>query len=174
MNKFNLKIITLFGIGYLSKAPGTWASFATCIFYSILIINEVNFALPVILFFFLLIYSIPLIDKNSSSFKEKDSKEIVIDEFLGQSVPILLGYYFIFRDLHDFVSCCRRGYGGRGEDLFVLMIVSFLAFRLFDITKPFPINLIDKKMKNGLGVVLDDILAGFYAYLFLLILTELI
>ena len=53
------------------------------------------------------------------------------------------------------------------------MIVSFLAFRFFDILKPFPINLIDKKMKNGFGVVLDDIVAGIYATIFLYIYSSL-
>jgi len=168
MNKFDLKIITLFGIGYLSKAPGTLASFATCVFYSLLIINSVNLKWPLILFFFLLIYGITLIDKNSSSFKKKDSKEIVIDEFLGQSVPVFLGYYFIFDGLGPPFNLTSDD-----EKIFTLMIVSFLAFRFFDILKPFPINLIDKKMKNGFGVVLDDIVAGIYATIFLYIYSSL-
>ena len=48
------------------------------------------------------------------------------------------------------------------EIKFIHWLIAFLLFRFFDIFKPFPINLIDKKVKNGLGVVLDDVVAGIY------------
>ena len=100
------------------------------------------------LFLILLIYSIILIDKLSHHFKEKDPKEIVIDEFFGQSIPLVLmsGYIISSGEVYPF-------------------FLAFILFRFFDIYKPFPINVVDKKMKNGLGVVLDDIVAGIYSTL---------
>ena len=48
----------------------------------------------------------------------------------------------------------------KGLHLFVL---AFILFRIFDITKPYPISYIDKNIKGGLGIVLDDVVAGFIA-----------
>ena len=101
-----------------------------------------------IAFLVILVSSIIFINKYSSNFTEIDAKEIVIDEFLGQSLPIFLLYYPIQK--------------GDPESAWVYLIMCFILFRFFDILKPFPINLVDKKIKNGFGVVLDDLLAGVY------------
>ena len=53
----------------------------------------------------------------------------------------------------------------RMDDLFVITLPCFVLFRFFDIVKPSPINFIDKKLKNGLGVVMDDIIAGLFSLL---------
>ena len=76
------------------------------------------------------------------SFSSSDPKEIVIDEFIGQSIPLLL---------------C--------ENNFFLIILSFLLFRLFDISKPWPAIYFDLKIKNATGVLMDDIIAGLYSFL---------
>ena len=148
MNNIAIQLITMFGIGRISKIPGTIASFVTCLFYFLCIIFNVNIIFLLITFFIILILSIIFINKYSSNFTEIDAKEIVIDEFLGQSIPILFMYYPIQKD--------------DPEIAWIYLITVFILFRFFDILKPFPINLIDKKMKNGLGVVLDDLLAGIY------------
>ena len=148
MHNIAIQLITMFGIGRISKIPGTIASFVTCLFYFLCIIFNVNIIFLLITFFIILILSIIFINKYSSNFTEIDAKEIVIDEFLGQSIPILFMYYPIQK--------------GDPEILWIYLITVFILFRFFDILKPFPINLIDKKMKNGLGVVLDDLLAGIY------------
>ena len=148
MNNIAIQLITMFGIGRISKMPGTIASFVTCLFYFFCIILNVNLIVLLIIFLIVLILSIIFINKYSSNFAEIDSKEIVIDEFLGQSIPILFMYYPIQK--------------GDPEVAWIYLITVFILFRFFDILKPFPINLIDKKMKNGLGVVLDDLLAGIY------------
>ena len=98
-----------------------------------------------------------MIDNLEGEFDEIDSKEIVIDEFLGQSIPILF-FYIIF-------------YEGSVSNTFFLIIVflSFVGFRFFDILKPYPINYVDKNMKNGFGVVLDDLIAGFFTLIVLYI-----
>ena len=149
MNNFPIQLITMFGIGRISKMPGTIASFVTCIFYYLCIIFGVHIKFLLIAFLVILVSSIIFINKCSSNFTEIDAKEIVIDEFLGQSLPI----FFLYHPL-------QKGdpFGGA----LVYLIMCFILFRFFDILKPFPINLVDKKMKNGFGVVLDDLLAGVY------------
>ena len=153
-NKNGLSILTLFGLGNSKKAPGTVASLVTCVIYIFLYFLNIK---AIILLFFLIIvsiYSIVLIDKTLNKFKNKDPKEIVIDEFIGQSIPMLFIYHTA---QYDWLSIRLDG-----EDFFVIFI-SFISFRFFDIIKTYPINLVDKKMKNGLGVVLDDVIAGIYS-----------
>ena len=149
MNNFPIQLITMFGIGKISKMPGTIASFVTCIFYYLCIIFGVHIKFLLIAFLVILVSSIIFINKCSSNFTEIDAKEIVIDEFLGQSLPIFLLYHPLQK-------------GDPVEGALVYLIMCFILFRFFDILKPFPINLVDKKMKNGFGVVLDDLLAGVY------------
>ena len=152
IDKIGLALLTLFGIGHIKYAPGTVASFVTCLIYYPLILIKINFIYLLIIFLILLIYSIILIDKLSHHFKEKDPKEIVIDEFIGQSIPLIFMSEYIISSKNPF-----------------LFFLAFFLFRFFDILKPFPINIIDKKMKNGLGVVLDDIIAGIYTSITILI-----
>ena len=81
----------------------------------------------------------------------------MIDEFLGQSIPILF-FYIIF-------------YEGSVSNnfFFIIVFLSFVGFRFFDILKPYPINYVDKNMKNGFGVILDDLIAGFLTLIVLYI-----
>ena len=152
IDKIGLALLTLFGIGHIKYAPGTVASFVTCLIYYPLILIKINFIYLLIIFLILLIYSIIIIDKLSHHFKEKDPKEIVIDEFIGQSIPLIFMSEYIISSKNP-----------------LLFFLAFFLFRFFDILKPFPINIINKKMKNGLGVVLDDIIAGIYTSITILI-----
>ena len=93
IDKFGLALLTMFGVGRINTAPGTWASITTVLIY-LFIFFYIDFKIVVSIFFTLLILSIFLIDKLSHHFKNKDPKEIVIDEFLGQSIPILVVYYY--------------------------------------------------------------------------------
>ena len=80
----------------------------------------------------------------------------MIDEFIGQSIPVLTIYNFIDKNnLNHFIF---------------FTLISFILFRIFDILKPYPINKIDRDMKNGFGVILDDIVAGLYSAIILLII----
>ena len=133
----------MFGIGFL-PISGTIGSliaiFVYFIFYNYL--NLLSFIVFIILIFF---YSIFFLDKTiKRSFSTSDPKEIVIDEFIGQSIPLLL---------------C--------ENNFFLIILSFLLFRLFDITKPWPASYFDLKVKNANGILMDDIIAGLYTFFFI-------
>jgi phosphatidylglycerophosphatase A len=146
IKKFNIGLLVMFGLGYSKFMPGTIASFVTLLIYNFLFILQINIFFLLILFLVVLIYSTFIIDKLSNNFSSIDAKEIVIDEFIGQSIPILSIYFMIEpNNLIEFI---------------LLTLISFVIFRIFDIFKPFPINLVDKKIKNGFGVIFDDVLAG--------------
>ena len=168
IDKFGLAILTMFGIGYFKYAPGTAASFVTCLIYYILWLSDFSLhSNKIYLVFFLIIilfYSIIIIDKLSHLFKKKDPREIVVDEFVGQSIPLMS---FIF-SADTFVPI-----GEKTDNLTIFILLAFLLFRFFDIVKPFPINIVDKKMKNGLGVMLDDIIAGIYSTVVIYIIYAL-
>ena len=156
IDKFGKSILTLFGIGYFKYAPGTAASIVTCALWLLLYSLEINFLLLAFLYLIILLYSIILIDKLSKKFSEVDAKEIVIDEFLGMSLP-LLAFYSSLDQLGSWHNV-------NVDYIFLKYILpSFVLFRFFDIVKPYPINLIDKKLKNGLGVVMDDLIAGLFS-----------
>ena len=153
----NYLFITLFGIGNIKTAPGSFASFFTCIVIYILfhLVNlDKNIILLILIFIFLLsIIAIKIYTKN---FINKDPQEIVIDEFIGQSIPL-----YLYEISHD-----------RDKDQFeaiIFYIIIFVLFRFFDIIKPYPINIIDTKFKNTYGILLDDILAGVYTVITLIL-----
>lgn len=139
----------MLGIGNSKYAPGTVASFVTSVLFVCFYNFQVNILLLILYIFLIFIYSVYSIENFKNSFSSIDAKEIVIDEFIGQSVPILTIYNLIEKNnLSHFI---------------LFTFVSFVLFRIFDILKPYPINKIDTEMKNGLGVVLDDIVAGIYS-----------
>ena len=156
INKLNIILLTMFGIGNSKFAPGTVASFIACLIYIFCFNFEISIVLLILINLVILIYSIIIIDKYPKNFQSIDAKEIVIDEFIGQSIPVL-SIYSIFSE----------NYFGQ---FIMFTLISFILFRFFDILKPFPINLIDKNMKNGFGVLLDDIVAGFFSSFILLII----
>ena len=169
IKKFGSPILTLFGVGYFKYAPGTAASFITCIIYYILWIAEFslhnNKIYLVCFLIIILFYSIVIIDKLSHLFKKKDPKEIVVDEFVGQCIPLVA---FLFRP--EEIANLE---GRTNNAVIIYILLSFILFRFFDILKPFPINIVDKKMKNGVGVMLDDIIAGIYSTIVIYIIYAL-
>jgi len=160
IKKINILILTMLGIGNSKYAPGTVAAFLTLLFYIFLYNFQISIFFLISGVSLILIYSVCIIDYYKRNFSEIDAKEIVIDEFIGQSIPILTIYSFMQKNnISDFI---------------LYSFISFVLFRIFDISKPYPIDKIDKNMKNGFGVILDDIIAGIYAVLALLIIILLI
>jgi len=154
IKKLNILLLTMFGLGNSKYAPGTVASFVTCLIYIYFYIHQVNILILLFVVIFIFIFSVYSIEIFQSSFKKIDAKEIVIDEFIGQSIPALTIYNLVEKN--------------NLNHLIFFTFISFILFRFFDILKPYPINKIDKLMKYGLGVVLDDILAGVYTAVILL------
>ena len=151
--KINLLFVTFFYTGYIKIASGTFASLFTSIiffylFRSYISINYFQFLCVATLFVF--IYSLYAIKTLKNEFEKIDASEIVIDEVVGQIIPILLIEYITFSQTKML-----------GADLH-LYVVSFFLFRFFDIVKPFPIGYFDKNYKNSFGIMFDDVLAGIF------------
>ena len=160
MKKINLLISTFFGYGYLTKFPGTVTSLITTIFIYIafehLGYNNFNFALS--FFSILFLYSFYAVKNIEDEFKNKDPRQIVIDEVLGQSMPLI---FLLYLNQNNQISIQIEFY----------YVLSFLFFRFFDIIKPFPVSYFDKNFKNCFGIIMDDIMAGLYTILFIYILS---
>ncbi len=146
MNKIAVYFSTLFGIGYFPKAPGTAGSlFAALLYFVIPPLN--NFYLISVIIFISLI-SVFIISAAEKILGHDDGK-IVIDELLGYFVAVL----FLPKELP-------------------IIIIAFVLFRIFDILKPEPVNIL-QKLPKGWGVVADDIMAGIYANIILQIFVYL-
>ena len=150
MNKINFLFVTLFGIGKLKKIPGSYASLVTTIFMFFLF-HVLNFSANLVLIGVIIVFVISLYSVNVfiKDLDNKDPKEVVIDEFIGQSIPICL-----YEIAHN---------GAKETDqVLTFYFIMFILFRIFDITKPYPVSYYDKNFKNSFGVVMDDVCAGLY------------
>ena len=150
MNNIIFLFVTMFGIGKLKKIPGSYASLVTTIFLFFLF-HILNFSPNIILIVIIIVFFISLYAVNifTKDLENKDPKEVVIDEFIGQSIPICL-----YEIAHE----------GTKEITQVLTFyfIMFILFRIFDIAKPYPVSYYDKNFKNSFGVVMDDVCAGLY------------
>ena len=157
INKINFLFVTLFGIGKIKKIPGSIASLATTLFlfflFHILNISPNIVLISLIIIFFISLYAVNIFIKD---LENKDPKEVVIDEFIGQSIPICL--YEIAHEGAKETSQVLTSY-----------FIMFVLFRIFDITKPFPVSYYEKNFKNSLGVIMDDVCAGLYVVLILVL-----
>ena len=157
IKSFNILFVTFFGIGKIKFAPGTFTSLITSVilFYLFQILDLPNLLIlcSLLIIFFYSFFAVHEYIKDNDN---KDPKEIVIDEVIGQSIPI-----YLFEVAHGTIKSLQESI------LFYLYI--FVLFRFFDIKKPFPINYFDKKFKNSFGVIFDDVVAGFYVVLTLII-----
>ena len=150
INKIIFLFVTLFGIGKINKIPGSVASLATTILlFFLLHVFKIspNFILIFVIIVFLIsLYAVNIFIKDLDN---KDPKEVVIDEFIGQSIPICL-----YEIAHQ----------GSKETNHVLTsyFIMFILFRIFDIVKPYPVSYYDKNFKNSFGVIMDDVAAGLY------------
>ena len=140
----------MFGIGKLPRIPGSYASLATVILLYILF-QIISFPADVFLYFLVCIFIISLFSVNFfiKDLTNKDPKEVVIDEFIGQSIPICL-----YEIAHNEQANPVR--------VLTFYFIMFILFRIFDITKPYPVSYYDKKFKNSFGVIMDDVCAGLY------------
>ena len=154
IKKFNLFFLTFFMIGKIKHAPGSFASLASCFLFLILLFffNIYEIFLVVVVIF---LYSFFAINNSFESFNTEDPQEIVIDEVVGQMIPLLaLPVYETLYPLPKIYYC----------------IAAFLLFRFFDIVKPFPVNYVDNNVKGSLGIMLDDIIASVYSIIILTII----
>ena len=150
MNKVNFLFVTLFGIGKFKKIPGSIASLVTTLFlfflFNILNVLPNVILISIIVIFFISLYAVNIFIKDLDN---KDPKEVVIDEFIGQSIPICL-YEIVHGSLKE------------TDQVLTFYFIMFILFRIFDIVKPFPVSYYDKNFKNSFGVIMDDVCAGLY------------
>jgi phosphatidylglycerophosphatase A len=145
VNLFVKLLATWGGTGYSPVASGTVGTIAAIPFYLVL----ARLPLPLYLitlaaFFFLACW---VAGRAEVIFQEQDSGKIVIDEVVGYLVTMTA------------IPCEWR-----------YIVAGFFLFRVFDIVKPPPARWFDRQLKNGYGVVLDDVAAGAYAWLALVLL----
>jgi len=160
MKKINVLISTFFGYGYLTKIPGTVTSFVTTVFIYIAYeyLEYTNLKFSIIFFTLLFFYSFYAVKDSESEFKNKDPRQIVIDEVLGQAMPIILVLYL-------------NQTNQLSLQIEIYYVLSFLFFRFFDIIKPFPVSYFDKNFKNYFGIIMDDIMAGLYSMLLIYLIS---
>ena len=135
-------------MGYISPLPGTLTSFLTVI---IIWTIQTYLSLEVTMLFILFVTLIGYISVEKNTDNKNDPKEIVIDEFIGQSLVLVL------------LPLTYQNY-----------ILGFIFFRFFDIYKPMPINYFEEKYQNAFGVIFDDIIAAGYALLAIYIINIII
>ncbi|WP_187837569.1 phosphatidylglycerophosphatase A [Helicobacter pylori] len=151
MDKFSLRacFLTLFFSGYSKKAPGTIGSLVALLLGLPVLIFSANTLFLAAIFIGLI--AIAQIDKEEEESKIHDSSYIVIDELVGMWLAMAIS-----------------GLSLAG------VVLSFIFFRIYDITKPSLIGKVDKEVKGGLGVVADDALAGVLAGLSALLVINIL
>lgn len=137
-----------FGSGYAPKAPGTAGTLAAIPFFlGLSLLNPITYALVTLGCLFIGIY---LCQRTSEALGVADHPAIVWDEFVGYFITMLLAPVNVYT-----------------------VVLGFIFFRFFDILKPWPVSVIDSRLKGGLGVMLDDVIAGVYAFLCLQVCIRL-
>jgi phosphatidylglycerophosphatase A len=142
-----------FGSGLIKKAPGTFGTLVAIPFFLFLqFLSQPLIYLFIITIFFIGIY---VADKTSRALAMKDPSCIVIDEIVGFLILLVLVGHLT----------------GAGISITKIdFILAFILFRIFDIWKPFPIDLLEEKFKGGFGIMIDDIGAAIYAYIIFMLI----
>ena len=149
----NTLFVTMFGLGKIQRIPGTFGSLATVIIlYFFFHIFNLSSNLVLVFLVIVFILSFSAVAYHIKDNENKDPKEVIIDEFIGQSIPIYL--YEI-----------SHGTEKSPNEALIFYGICFVLFRFFDIAKPFPVSFFDRKFKNSFGVIMDDVCAGFYVVL---------
>lgn len=137
-----IQLATLFGVGRIPKAPGTWGSLAALpVCWGLLLLGPFVYMGITLL---LILLAVMAAEAYEIKFQSHDSKEIVIDELVGMLVTMT----WLPLDWQSFVF-------------------GFALFRFFDVLKPFPIRYVDRRVPGGIGVVADDLLAGLFSNILL-------
>lgn len=142
-------LATFGGSGLFPVAPGTAGSVASFVIWAPVVLWETTWWQRAVLVLFIFLVGIPACEHAARFFKTDDPKQAVIDEVAGQGLTLLLA-----------------------PAIPLQLLVGFVFFRLFDVLKPWPIRWIDRHIHGGLGVMLDDILAGIFALVCLVLLDH--
>ncbi|MEO8402341.1 MAG: phosphatidylglycerophosphatase A [Gammaproteobacteria bacterium] len=135
-----------FGSGAIPVAPGTFGTLVAIPFY--LAFQNLPLSIYFIIILLITIGSMWLCERVSNEIKVEDHQGMCLDEIVGYLVTMLAAPHGL-----------------------KWIILGFILFRIFDIWKPWPINIVDQRVHGGIGVILDDVLAGVYSMIVLKILT---
>lgn len=168
-------VSTCFGLGYAKPGPGTWTSAAAAILWFPFarltpLYNWQTFSICSVTLFAALLVTFAGIPASSCVARESGNKDpgfVTVDELAGQWFTLALLPYamYVSNELHH-----RPVWGHWTGALAGYTVAAFLLFRLFDIWKPFPIRKLEK-MPGGTGIMVDDLGAGIYGALVLVILV---
>ena len=163
MKKFNLLISTFFGCGYVKIVPGTFTSFVVTllIYIAYEIFNYTSLKFSIIFFIILFVYSFFAVKDSENEFENKDPRQIVIDEVLGQWMPFI---FLLYLNQTNKINI----------QIEIYYIIAFFSFRFFDIIKPFPVSYFDKNHKNYFGIIMDDVMAGLYSMILIYLISLII
>ena len=140
-------LATFFGLGYLPLASGTWGTVGGVLLYWVT--DGRGWWVRLLIFLIVFLLGIPVAEYADRSWGTHDNKRIVIDEVAGYLLGVLPFSFTIER-----------------------AIIGFILFRFFDITKIYPAGTVDKKVGGGAGVMLDDIVAGFYSLIVMFLIVK--
>ena len=147
---FNSLFVTMLGLGKIKFIPGTIGSLATVIIlYVVFHIFNVSSNFVLLSLVVIFIYSFYAVSSYIKNNENKDPSEIVIDELIGQAIPI-----FAYEISH--------GTEKSPDEALIFYFICFVLFRFFDIVKPFPVSFFDKNFKNNFGVIMNNVCAGLY------------
>ncbi len=159
MKQLNNAFATWFYLGQIPKAPGTWGTLGGLAFVYIVSLHwedvfghNIDLWQFIVFTFALFLLGVLSAGKFDKDHGTKDSKMIVIDEVVGIMITCM-----------PMVFLADRYEVPLAFDGWKQPLIAFILFRFFDILKPWPISLADQKIKGGLGVMLDDVLAGIAA-----------
>lgn len=181
LKKLISTIATFAFVGKSKYAPGTFGSIAGLIFMYLTLLGMIKsgaitylslaygvkeiivlgafFALLILLLFALGVFCSSYYVRHCAN--SHDPSQVVIDEVVGQMLTTLLCF---FGSTMLNKTALSEKLGSQGLNFIFIILLPFLLFRLFDILKPWPIDYIDQKVKGGLGIMLDDVVAGLFAF----------
>lgn len=148
MDRLLMAIATGCYVGKIPKAPGTWGSAVA--FLPWLLLRPLSLPLYLAGVGFLFIVGFFAADAAEKILDQADPGCIVIDEIVGMLIALILV------PAHP-----------------VAMLLAFALFRLFDIVKPFPVSWFDRHIHGGIGIMLDDVMAGIYTLICIQIVLAL-
>jgi phosphatidylglycerophosphatase A len=149
MHTIIMVIATGFYSGYLPKAPGTWGSLVGLFIFFMLHTLSLPVYLAVVAGLFLV--GSFAAGEAEKIMDHKDPGLVVIDEIVGMLITMIA------------VPATP-----------LAMAMGFILFRIFDIAKPFPVNFFDQRFHGGLGIMLDDVMAGIYSLVILQVLLRFV
>ena len=142
-------IATGFYSGYLPKAPGTWGSLVGLLLFFLLHTLNLQIYLAVVAAIFVI--GTFAAGEAEKIMDRKDPGLVVIDEIVGMLITMIA------------IPATP-----------LAMALGFILFRIFDIWKPFPVNFFDQRFHGGLGIMLDDVMAGIYSLVILQVLVRFV